>query len=571
MKRIFMLWVLTLSLLITLVGCTQNPLYPTTDTNQTDFTKAPEDNVMPTAPNEGGLSVIPTPSEWEAELESKLVISCQYLPQAVDNPQNLPILKWVCLTDGLRGGTNRVWNEAAVQELNQMLAERDMPFRVQFVMMTMSEWLMDTNWFSRPEVQEVLKDADLIYGIMSANEVMEYLSPITEYVAGTAEHSLKNAVAHENDWAAAMINGEVYGIPALPSAPKNVGWKLDASFMSDYGLNIENFSRNYWEMDELFAEIYEKNGNEPFLVVEKDEIYVTFSTLYDRIQNVHPIVLNNSMPQTLQPIGSCYAIDHSGDTPAVVNILETDSARLIQQATMRYREAGYIVAPGNEKGKVVFTMIDGETAYTLEDGTTCIPIGESVQTANASGNYLSGIAAVSKHKTEAISLLNLIGEDEAFRMQLFFGKEGRDYVLNDGYYSLLKQEDGSDYSMTIVSPLAYFTGIIGAELRNIRTPGIDADAMVQYAGKTKLQTYREMMEVCNISYYPVVFDYSEFAQELTAVDDVFREYFLSYTNPKWMTEELYDQMLKELQDAGSGEIQAALQRQLEEYLVKGPA
>ena len=148
MKRIFMLWILTLSLLITLVGCTQNPLYPTTDTNQTDFTKAPEDNVMPTAPNEGGLSVIPTPSEWEAELESKLVISCQYLPQAVDNPQNLPILKWVCLTDGLRGGTNRVWNEAAVQELNQMLAERDMPFRVQFVMMTMSEWLMDTNWFS---------------------------------------------------------------------------------------------------------------------------------------------------------------------------------------------------------------------------------------------------------------------------------------------------------------------------------------------------------------------------------------------------------------------------------------
>ena len=237
---------------------------------------------------------------------------------------------------------------------------------------------------------------------------------------------------------------------------------------------------------------------------------------------------------------------------------------------MRYREAGYIVAPGNEKGKVVFTMIDGETAYTLEDGTTCIPIGESVQTANASGNYLSGVAAVSQHKTEAISLLNLIGEDEAFRMQLFFGKEGRDYVLKDGYYSLLKQEDGSDYSMTIVSPLAFFAGMTAKGSPNIRTPGVDSDQMIVYEGKTTLQTYIEMMDACDTSYYPVVFDYSEFAQELTAVDDVFREYFLSYTNPKWMTEELYDRMLEELQDAGSGEIQAALQRQLEEYLVKDP-
>ena len=212
MKKKFVLWILVLSLSITLVGCSQNHIDPTNAANQTDFTQQPDDTVMPTSPNDGGLSVIPTPSEWEIELEGKLIVSCQYLPQTVDNPENLPILKWVCLTDGLRGGTNRVWHEAAVHELNQMLAQRDMPFRVQFVMMTMSEWLMDSNWFSRPEAQAVLKNADLIYGIMSADEAMEYLIPITEYVAGTAEHSLKNAVAHENDWAAAMINGEVYGI-----------------------------------------------------------------------------------------------------------------------------------------------------------------------------------------------------------------------------------------------------------------------------------------------------------------------------------------------------------------------
>ena len=38
---------------------------------------------------------------------------------------------------------------------------------------------------------------------------------------------------------------------------------------------------------------------------------------------------------------------------------------------------------------------------------------------------VSGVAAASDHKAEAISLLSLIAEDEAFRMQLFYGKEGR--------------------------------------------------------------------------------------------------------------------------------------------------
>ena len=277
------------------------------------------------------------------------------------------------------------------------------------------------------------------------------------------------------------------------------------------------------------------------------------------------------MPRALQTIGACFAIDHSGDTPAIVNFLETDTVRLIQQATARYRAAGYVVGLDSVLGMVTYSSVHGEKTYTLEDGTICIPVEESVFVAEASGNYISGIAATSQYKTEAISLLRLIGEDEAFRMQLLFGKEGRDYVLEDGYFSLVKQEDGSDYSMTIVSPLAFFAGMTAKESPNLRTPGVDPNMMVTYEGKTTLQTYVEMMDTCDISYYPIVFDYSEFEQEVAAVDDVFRKYYLIYTNPKYMTEELYGKMLAELQEAGAGEIQADLQRQLEEYLAKDPS
>ena len=47
----------------------------------------------------------------------------QYLPAEVENPEGLPVLKWVCITDMYYGGKNRVWSEEAVHELNQMLQD----------------------------------------------------------------------------------------------------------------------------------------------------------------------------------------------------------------------------------------------------------------------------------------------------------------------------------------------------------------------------------------------------------------------------------------------------------------
>lgn len=39
-------------------------------------------------------------------------INVQRLPEKVDNLVNLPVLKWVCLTDFGAGGGNRVWSGA---------------------------------------------------------------------------------------------------------------------------------------------------------------------------------------------------------------------------------------------------------------------------------------------------------------------------------------------------------------------------------------------------------------------------------------------------------------------------
>ena len=53
-------------------------------------------------------------------------------------------------------------------------------------------------------------------------------------------------------------------------------------------------------------------------------------------------------------------------------------------------------------------------------------------TYTAPGHYITGIAAGTEHKEYVLCLLSLIVDDEAFKMQLFYGKEGRDYAIEDG-------------------------------------------------------------------------------------------------------------------------------------------
>ena len=108
-------------------------------------------------------------------------INIQYLPEKVENPDKLPVLKWLCLTDAtMGGGPDRVWSETAVHQLNEMLAQRNMPFRLQFIMLTRAS-SKGKAWLELESVQKLLAEADLVNGNLTSAEIKKYLTPITEY------------------------------------------------------------------------------------------------------------------------------------------------------------------------------------------------------------------------------------------------------------------------------------------------------------------------------------------------------------------------------------------------------
>ena len=529
------------------------------------FCACAKDSTQP-QPSKPPIVTDPTAPTQMGEVQ----IKTQYLPVDVENPADLPVLKWVCLMETWYGGRTGTWTEDAVHEVNQMLKERDMPFRVQFVLLTMNQFVWDMDWFSTPEVQTALQGADLITANLSPAEMQTYLAPITAYAKGKASPSLENAVLHPYSWKSASVGGEIYAFPVIPGSYRSAGWQVSADVLSDYGFSAEDFSAAFWEMDDLFADFYTKNQSQPFLFIEGNGVIIEGSLEGLPSDKIYPRSLDPVLSISTHMVGSCFVIDYSGDTPKVMNYLELNSVKNWQASFLRYREAGYVVTNA-DAAKVIYTDCPATSIYTFTDENDAkervkIPISKPLFKGGASGTIVSGICADTGNMEEALKLLNLIAEDADFRKQLFYGKEGRDYTIEDGYYNITRTDDAC-YCLDFISPLSYFCGLTtNPEAQDLLSVGADYYALTAADGKTKLQTLQENLDNSTLC-CSVALDFSGLDAELIAVSNVLQSYFNRFS---YLTAEEYDQMLQELKDAGSEVIQAELQKQLDDWLAENP-
>ena len=477
-------------------------------------------------------------------------VAVQVLPETVENPDGLPVLKWVCMVDSLMYPGDKPMNEAAVVELNQMLADRNLPYRVQFTVLSSSGWFVWPNeWFSHPDVQKELEDADLIFGYYTAWEMEQWLLPITDHIYGDAQPALAGAMPHPLNWYSYEADGEIYGIPYSTYPAYGQGWHVDAAFMEKYDLTAEDFNRNFWEMDELFAKIYEKNGNQPFLL---NEFYGhSAGELVDMNRTLHWMPMKDAFnDSTYQPACLYFAIDLQAEKPTVVNFVETDMFQKTYEAVLRYKEAGYL---GDSSLEVYFEgLIDSAEPYLKTSENyyyiPCGPIGLSI----SNHTFMTGISAKSAHTEEALSLLEQIIVDDALRLQLCYGKEGRDYTLTDGAYTRVTQEDGSCYYMDYLSPQAAFFDF---------TTGKQSEELVE--------AQRKNISQATFAHCPIVFDYTVLEEELTAIGAVVGDYHTLFSYHPYY-EEYYQEMLEKLEEAGMSTVIAEMQRQLDAWIAEHP-
>ena len=205
--------------------------------------------------------------------ESESVARVQYIPKKVKGSKKLPVLKFICVVDHrsiLGKNENKTCQENAINAVNQYLKETNAGFQIQMIMITGVEhsYGMGLDCFEDSRVREGVADADLLYADFFPERMTEYLDPLTDYATGS-DAPLFNAVPHESLWFQTTLDGEIYGLPYRFNSPDSPGWVVEAEVLERCSLTPEDFQREYWEMDEVFAKIYEEYGTSFMMVMER--------------------------------------------------------------------------------------------------------------------------------------------------------------------------------------------------------------------------------------------------------------------------------------------------------------
>ena len=490
----------------------------------------------------------------------------QYVPEKLKHAGDLPVVKWVCLTDdyvfATRGFSGKDhYKEDVIVSVNKYLRDIGAGFQLQFIFVSGLDYFVVEgqgmmsleDWFTDSGVQAVASDADLLFANFSAERMQEYLEPITAEV----QSSLENAVPHAFLWQRTTLDGEVYGVSAETCMPSYLGWQVNATVIDTYGLTVEDFQHEFWEMDDVFEELYRQHGDSLIMISQEDSTMPVVSGSDFRLPEN---AMENSA--TFRPIAACYAIDSSGDKPSVVNILETERMKAIRSAISRYLEAGYTCLDTelNARYLISYTSVPNDEPV-LRNGRWQIPVGEPyIITRQMFGN-MTGIAKNGEHKEEALAVLQLLAEDETFRRLLCFGQEGVNYTLENGIGTPIEKEW---HYLGYLSPMSDFSGMNTQEW----TPTSNRFAVAE--GEDPLTVYRQLVEKSNLL-CPLGFSYGfnlvGLEDEVKAVNGIVQSKAENFIK---LTPEEYEIWMQEIRDAGGDVIQTELQRQLDEWLAKNP-
>ena len=490
----------------------------------------------------------------------------QYVPEKLKHAGNLPVVKWVCLTDDYVFDTRGIsgkdhYKEDVIVSVNKYLREIGAGFQLQFVFVSgldhfevEGQGVMSLeDWFTDSGVQAVVADADLLFANFSAARMQEYLEPITTEV----QSSLENAVPHAFLWQRTTLDGEVYGISSENCMPSYLGWQVDAAVMDSYGFAAEDFRHEFWEMDDVFEELYRQHGDSLIMISQDDS---TMPVVYGSDFRLPENAMENLV--TFKPVAACYAIDSSGDMPSVVNILETERMKAIRSATSRYFEAGYtcLDTDPNARYLISYSSVPNDEPV-LRNGQWQIPVGEPFVDTRQMFGQMTGIAKNSERKEEALAVLKLLAEDETFRRLLCFGQEGVNYTLENGVGIPTKK--GWHY-LGYLSPMSDFSGM------NTQEWTLVSNQLVAGEGENALTAYEQLVEksyiLCPLD-FSYGFDLSGLVDEIEAVNGIVQSKAENFIK---LTPEEYDTWMQEIREAGGDVIQAELQRQLDAWLAENP-
>ncbi|MDE7353831.1 MAG: ABC transporter substrate-binding protein [Acetatifactor sp.] len=348
------------------------------------------------------------------------------------------------------------------------------------------------------------------------------------------------------------LNGYVYGVPVHKEISQQATVFFRTDILEKYNIDVSNI-HSIEDVDALYAQVAEKEPD--MWMIAPDNLGMPELSPLDYVGGLET-----------------YAIMDPANTTTVENFFATDTFKKWCTYVHKWFENGWVNSGAASDTESYYSYIKSGQAFSffsdyghplseIDQENNCggvdltmVQLAEPLATTATSAVFCYSIGSGSKDPAKAMQMLNfLMSSTEAMNL-LNWGVEGEDYVVNaDG---LLDYPEGKD-----ASTVGYHLGA-GWILPNqfVCTPWSTDGADIY----KKIEDYNASSIISKAMGF--TFDPTPVQDQISAVSNVRAKYYKALITGAVDPEEYIPILLEEMQDAGSEDVIAEMQRQLDEWM-----
>lgn len=432
-------------------------------------------------------------------------------------------------------------NEITMEKLNMTLSLRIVPFATY-----MEQIQLELS--SGSDLDLITAASALGPNWVNSGYVVDLTGLLEEY-----GQDIVNSYATRELATVSNLDGYVYQAPVHKEISQQPSVFFRTDILEKYDLDVSHI-KTLADVDALFEQVAEKEPDMWMLAPD-----------------------NLGTPSKFIPLdalngGEVAVVLNPAENTTAVNVYETDEFREWCEYNHKWFEKGWINTGAASDSESYYSYIKSGQAFAFfnEYGhplsesdqenncggvdLTMVHLGEPIATTTTAAIFGYAIPSGSKDPVKAMKMLNLLMSDRELMNLLNWGEEGVDYVVNED--GLLDYPEGKD-----ITSVGYHLGA-GWILPNqfVCTPWATDGADIYQ----KIMDYNDSSSISRAMGF--TFNPEPVAELISAVSNVKAKYEKALIVGAVDPEEYLPAFIEELKEAGSDEIVAEAQRQLDEFL-----
>ncbi|MGI5893898.1 MAG: ABC transporter substrate-binding protein [Candidatus Merdivicinus sp.] len=351
-------------------------------------------------------------------------------------------------------------------------------------------------------------------------------------------------------WEGARYKGKIYAVPTYKDSSQTQYWVWDTDLVNKLGIPYED--------------IHTCADLDPWLYKIQDEIDAgNITQVKYAFYNIRDGINGQFMNYDASPAGTHIGVRYDDETATVVRIMEQPEMMEQYKYMYKWYNDGLI----NPDAPTVTEMPKWVPVYSgqgfpgaevswgvLSRGTEVViePWGGPVYSNGTIQGSLNSISSSSKNQKEALQYLQLVNTDPTMRNLLAYGIEGVHYTTNEDGTITRDTVKMNDYNPATYSQASFMT---------MAPTAPNAPDMYEKVAEWNNTAEESVLMGFNFDRAPV-------ENQIAACGTVAQKYDYNIYTGAVNPEEAIPQMYAEMETAGLKDIEAELQKQINEFLGK---